>query len=377
MTPLRLLRLVLAAAAASMVAAFTVGTTTTTTTTTRVAFGSRTALDASRRRKQVASRTAWLERRATPSSSSSPATTTSTTSTAPGRYTNEHGLSYIQLRHSPSGSTSRIYTYGAVVTSYIDGTGTEFIAVRPDAVFNGSKPISGGLAFCWPQFGPGPNMQQHGFARNVNWDVVEEEESSSSSSSTEDSQSSVTLVLRPSDYSRGIWNTNDFECRYTVTLAADQLVTKFQVENKGGETATSFDFQAALHSYFAVSSLKNLQIAGSFKGKQFLNKLAGTTGGGGGGELQMEDRDIITIAEEYDRVYQGVNDPVLMDAGTNKKLTVMNSAGWADTVLWSPYGNMAMGYDQFVCVESVKMDPVTLAPGATWTADMALVPSAI
>ena len=35
---------------------------------------------------------------------------------------------------------------------------------------DGSKPISGGLSHCWPQFGPG-EIQQHGFARNVNWSV--------------------------------------------------------------------------------------------------------------------------------------------------------------------------------------------------------------
>jgi hypothetical protein len=42
--------------------------------------------------------------------------------------------------------------------------------VRPDAVFDGSKPISGGVPHCFPQFGPGA-MQQHGFARNLTWTV--------------------------------------------------------------------------------------------------------------------------------------------------------------------------------------------------------------
>jgi hypothetical protein len=42
--------------------------------------------------------------------------------------------------------------------------------VRPDAVFDKSKPISGGIPHCFPQFGPGV-MQQHGFARNLDWEV--------------------------------------------------------------------------------------------------------------------------------------------------------------------------------------------------------------
>jgi hypothetical protein len=33
-----------------------------------------------------------------------------------------------------------------------------------------SKPISGGIPHCFPQFGPG-EMQQHGFGRNLDWAV--------------------------------------------------------------------------------------------------------------------------------------------------------------------------------------------------------------
>ena len=55
----------------------------------------------------------------------------------------------------------------------------------------------------------------------------------------------------------------------------------------------SFDFQAALHSYFQISALDQLEITGSFEGKEFLNKIAG--------ETQTEDRSTITITEEYDR----------------------------------------------------------------------------
>jgi glucose-6-phosphate 1-epimerase len=153
-------------------------------------------------------------------------------------------------------------------------------------------------------------------------------------------------------------------------LEADQLDTKMHVENTGSEPWT---FQAALHSYFTVSALENLEIHGSWKGKEFLNKLAGD----GGGEMQTEERDVITITEEYDRVYTGVNDPVLMDKGTKKSLAVLNTAGWEDTVLWNPYGNEKMGFDNFVCVESVKYNSVSLDGGASWVGDMTLKPSSL
>lgn len=265
--------------------------------------------------------------------------------------TNESGLEYVKLANGSA--SADIYLFGGVVTSYIKDD-VEYIAVRPDAKTDGSKPISGGLSHCWPQFGPGA-IQQHGFARNVNWAVESQ------------SDTSVELSLVPSDYTKEMWD-KEFKCTFTVTLEDDQLVTKMNVDNVS--EADSFDFQAALHSYFTVSSLDNLEITGSFKGKEFLNKMVGDEG-----EMQTEEREAITISEEYDRVYKGVNDPVLNDKGTGKALAVLNTAGYDDTVLWSPYGDEGMGYNNFVCVESVKFDSVTLAAGESWVGDMALKPS--
>jgi glucose-6-phosphate 1-epimerase len=37
------------------------------------------------------------------------------------------------------------------------------------------------------------------------------------------------------------------------------------------------------------------------------------------------------------------------------QLNVVNEAGWEDTVLWNPYGEEGMGFNNFVCVESVKV----------------------
>jgi glucose-6-phosphate 1-epimerase len=211
------------------------------------------------------------------------------------------------------------------------------------------------LSHCWPQFGPGA-IQQHGFARNVNWSVKDM------------SDTSCVLELAPSEYTKEMWD-KEFLCTFSVALEEDQLSTKMLVENKGVE---AFDFQAALHSYFTVSALDKLEIAGSFAGKDFLNKLVGDEG-----EMQTEEREVITITEEYDRVYKGVNDPILKDAGTGKSLSVLNNAGWEDTVLWNPFGNEGMGYNNFVCVESVKFDPVSLDGGSSWTGDMALKPGSL
>lgn len=248
-------------------------------------------LEASRNRDKVASRSKWAESRGYMTA------VAEKDSAAAGLLTNDEGLEYVRLVND-NGDTSDVYLYGGVVTSYVAG-GQEYIAVRPDAKVDGSKPISGGLSHCWPQFGPG-EIQQHGFARNVNWTVK---------SMTD---TTVELEMAPSDYTKEMWD-KDFLCTFTVELGEDKLSTKMFVENKGEE---SFDFQSALHSYFTVSAIENLSIAGSFAGKEFLNKMVGE------GEMQTEDREEITIGEEYDRVYMGVNDPVLKDSGTGKTVSM-------------------------------------------------------
>ena len=89
----------------------------------------------------------------------------------------------------------------------------------------------------------------------------------------------------------------EFEVLFTTRLTAESLDTSMTVTNKGGN---SFDFQAALHSYFDLSDISQASVSGSFKGAKFLNKLLDPPA------MQEETRDEIVIAEEYDRVYMDV-----------------------------------------------------------------------
>lgn len=102
-------------------------------------------LQASRNAQKIASRSAWAEARGAGSS-----TSTTADAVEAGLMTNDEGLEYVKLVH-PNGSSSEVYLFGGDVTSYKDADGVEYIAVRPDAKMDGSKPISGGLSHCWPQ----------------------------------------------------------------------------------------------------------------------------------------------------------------------------------------------------------------------------------
>ena len=106
-----------------------------------------TELDASRARNKKASRTKWAESRGYGAT----AVADAESGAVAGLMANEEGLEYVRLQNE-SGDTSDVYLFGGVVTSYVKD-GQEYVAVRPDAKMDGSKPISGGLSHCWPQVG--------------------------------------------------------------------------------------------------------------------------------------------------------------------------------------------------------------------------------
>ena len=72
------------------------------------------------------------------------------------------------------------------------------------------------------QFGPG-DMQQHGFARNVDWEVA----STSADLQPDERDASIEFVLQPSDYSTKMFPYK-FKVVYTVTLHGTQLQTDYR-----------------------------------------------------------------------------------------------------------------------------------------------------
>ena len=47
---------------------------------------------------------------------------------------------------------------GACITSWKQASGDEVLYMRPDAVFDKSKPISGGIPHCFPQVGANSSL---------------------------------------------------------------------------------------------------------------------------------------------------------------------------------------------------------------------------
>jgi len=219
---------------------------------------------------------------------------------------------------------------------------------------DGSKPISGGLPFCWPQFGPG-EIQQHGFARNLNWKLLEEPSEGGA----------CVLELSDTEATRKMW-PHAFRLEYRVELKDDRLATTFTVENT---SASAFSFNGALHSYYSVNDVNTCQITGKFKDSTKLDKTQAPP------KLCKGESDTVTITKMTEEIYKEVlPGTVVLKDPTKGELEIVSGGGWRDVVVWNPYGDQKMGYSGFVCVESAEIASVPLAPKATWQATMDLVP---
>nr|GEW92421.1 putative glucose-6-phosphate 1-epimerase [Tanacetum cinerariifolium] len=252
---------------------------------------------------------------------------------------------------SSHGSEAELYLYGGCVTSWKVGS-KDLLFVRPDAVFNGQKPISGGIPHCFPQFGPGP-MQQHGFARNSDWSIVD--------SDNVDGSPVITLELTDSPYSRAMWDYS-FQALYKITLEKNSLSTELKITNTDKKP---FSFTTALHTYFSAAvsgaSVKGLKGCKTLnKDPDPMNPIEGT-----------EERDVVSYPGFVDCVYLGAANELFLDNGLGDIISIKNT-NWPDAVLWNPHLTMEACYKDFVCVENAQIGKVDLEPEKSWVATQKL-----
>lgn len=261
------------------------------------------------------------------------------------------GLPTVKL-NSASGSKAEIYLFGGCVTSWKIPNGKDLLFVRPDAVFDKSKPISGGIPHCFPQFGPGA-MQQHGFARNLEWTVVGAE--------NDEGDPAVTLELRDSPYTRAMWDFS-FHALYKVTLSSKSLQTTVTITNTDTKP---FSFNAALHTYFSAA-IEAVQVKG-LRGCKTLNKDPDPVNPRQG----VEERESVVFPGFVDCIYLDAPTDVVLENGLGDTL-VIRSSNWSDVVLWNPHRQMESSYRDFVCVENAKIGDVQLAPEQSWRAEQVI-----
>jgi len=225
------------------------------------------------------------------------------------------------------------------------------------AKFAPGKSIRGGVPVCWPWFGPHQTetgFPGHGFARTVPWQVE-------SSAALDNGATQLVLSLQHSDATRAQW-PHPSSVRSTITVGRE-LCIELSTQNLGD---AAFVLGEALHTYFAVSDIRQSPIQG-LEGSRYVDKVAG------GAEKQQNGP--IVINGEVDRVYLDTTaDCVIEDPGLARRIRI-HKQNSRSTVVWNPGVEKAEKMGDFgpdghlgmVCVESGNAldNRISLLPGET------------
>lgn len=239
-------------------------------------------------------------------------------------------------------ATAVISPYGAHLLSYQPKHGIEVIYLSPEAVWQNKSPIRGGVPVCWPWFGPATaefnptaaKLANHGLVRTEMWQLVRQ--------NVTETEVSVEFRISPSDlqYSNAPSSISLFlkltAADLTIELNSDQGVQ-----------------QAALHSYFNVSSVHQAEVS-DLTGP-YLDKVDA-------GALQRQTTAKLRFCNEVDRVYQGTTNELSLSDGFST--VQIRQQGHDASVLWNPWAEKAaalkdlpnLGYQDFVCIETARLD---------------------
>jgi glucose-6-phosphate 1-epimerase len=281
------------------------------------------------------------------------------------------GSDFCTLTHK-NGSRAKIYLFGANCVSWIQPSGDDVLYVRPDAKFDCSKPIAGGIPICFPQFGMnGPLAQQHGFARNMLWEPI----GTSADANPDDPEPSVMFSLKASEETRKVWDF-DFECTYEVTLRRDKLKIEFCVRNNAEDLLKELEFTSALHTYIEcvdASDSEKVFANGKLKNKKYMDKAVDNKNP----PTNVYDRDTVTFGKKLvDSIFLNTEAEMLLSVGSGAKVSIENTSGWRDFVIWNPYDTLVPidTWKSFACVESAcAVTPVKIpGEGYVWKSEMNL-----
>jgi len=254
---------------------------------------------------------------------------------------------------------------GAHIISYQVGDDQPLIWSNPGAVFKHGKAIRGGMPVCWPWFGnlqrnpqsvqamrnDGEPANAHGEVRAIDWELM---------GMGEDGDALIIEFIQPKaeGHLPGWGHTVGLKLQIRLDAALNVSLVSF---NAGSEDVT---LSQALHSYFAISDIKQVSIEG-LDGVSYLNTLESW-------EQQNVQAGDITFHGETDRIYLDTPDLISIVDPEWKRRIQIQTTGSKSSVVWNPWiektktfnDMQADGWQNMVCVETanVMSDVVTLKP---------------
>jgi glucose-6-phosphate 1-epimerase len=266
------------------------------------------------------------------------------------RFYQNDQLIMIELNNRYGSAT--LTTHGGTLLGYHPAGGEEVIWLSETAVYDGSKPVRGGVPVCWPWFGPYEPQARgedptdaakkgHGVARYEFWEVA-------SVRSVDNDATEVVLQLEPNDSIRQAWPL-PFVLKLVVTLG-ETLTLELIGENRSDR---DWVVSEAFHTYFRVANADGLILDGMDKAT-CIDKLRDGQRSTQAGPLQ--------VSAPMECVFVDHSDQVVIDDSGNQRRIVMQKSNSASTVIWNPGPEGAKGFadmpdDQYahmVCVEAAN-----------------------
>ena len=280
----------------------------------------------------------------------------------------------VTLTHTSGRASITVSLLGATITSWMMFS-QNLLFLSKKAVFDGSKPIRGGIPIVFPQFGPG-KLPQHGFARTQIWEHV--------STETEEESGDVTAVFRlvSNEETLKVW-PHAFELQYTVALGMSNMRCELKVINTGD---APFSFQSLLHTYFHTDDLLKTIVSG-LNNIDYIDSADYKT-------VKTDRAPVISFNGDYvDRIYkrgEKMDENVgrsraeaLLSVGDGGNCDlVIRAANMPDAVVWNPGADKCKemsdmeetGFKEFVCVEvGAVTKPITLEPGQQYNGGQAII----
>ncbi|AVI87482.1 MULTISPECIES: D-hexose-6-phosphate mutarotase [Pseudomonas syringae group] len=253
---------------------------------------------------------------------------------------------------------------GAHILSYQVAGQPPLVWLNEEAAFKKGKAIRAGMPICWPWFGNlerNPQSVQamrdssepakaHGEVRALDWQLL--------GIGADGDALLVEFVLPEAEGHLPGWPHN---VALKLSIRLDHALNVSLVSyNCGAEPVT---FSQALHTYFAVSDVRQVSVEG-LDGLRYIETLANWE--------EREQTGDLTFTGETDRIYQDTPGVLsIIDPEWQRRIHI-RSTGSKSAILWNPwiektgtFTDMAAdGWQRMVCVETANVldDVVTLAP---------------
>jgi glucose-6-phosphate 1-epimerase len=254
---------------------------------------------------------------------------------------------------------AEIYLHGAQVTAWRPAGEEEVIFLSRHSKWVDGRAIRGGIPVCFPWFrakADDPNAPAHGFVRTKEWNLE-------SVHAGGDGTVTVVCATRSDEGSRRWW-PHEFRLAHRITVGKT-LGMELTVSNSG---STAFRFEEALHTYFRVGDVEQVEVRG-LEGVEFLDNVDGNR--------QKVQSGGLRLTGPADNAFINSGSAVeFSDPGLGR--TVRTAKGNSSTtIVWNPWRQGAakladLGdeeWKQMICVEAGNIlgGAISLDPGEEHT----------